>query len=96
MPGLDNKYITVKDLDGETDVTLGVWHLLPVEQTYAALNNRNFDYDKALKNSRTSVLLYFHGTGECRSDNLGKYEVFRHYFRVITFDYRCKYKIVTM
>lgn len=50
--------------------------------------DKSFDYDFALKNSNLSVLLYFHGKGEDRSNSLLKYDVLRLLFHVITFDYR--------
>ncbi|KAJ8944122.1 hypothetical protein NQ318_013304 [Aromia moschata] len=91
LPAFKNKYITVKDLDGSTNQSLGAWQMLPVELAYKALHDEYFDYEKALLNSNYSVLIYFHGTGEDRSDNIRQYQLFRYYFHVIAFDYRSKY-----
>ncbi|XP_018561593.1 monoacylglycerol lipase ABHD12 isoform X1 [Anoplophora glabripennis] len=88
LPGYLNKYVTVKDLDGRTNVTLGVWQMLPVLLAYESLHNPEFDYKEALFNSNYSVLIYFHGTGESRSDSSRKFQLLRYYFHVIAFDYR--------
>lgn len=88
LPGYLNKYVTVNDSNGETNKTLGVWQMLPVLLTYESLHNPSFDYEEALLNSNYSVLIYFHGTGESRSDSSRKYQLLRYYFHIIAFDYR--------
>ncbi|KAJ8919719.1 hypothetical protein NQ315_006247 [Exocentrus adspersus] len=88
LPGYLNKYVTVKDLDGVANKSLGVWQILPVELTYRSLHDPDFDYDEALLNSNYSVLIYFHGTGESRSDCIMKYQLLGYYFHIIAFDYR--------
>ncbi|KAF7274574.1 hypothetical protein GWI33_012777 [Rhynchophorus ferrugineus] len=88
FPGLKNHYVQVKDLNSDTNLSLGLWHILPFNLAVDASNNSNFDYDEALLNSNYSVLLYFHGTGEDRSQSSRKYQLFRNFFHVITFDYR--------
>ncbi|KAJ8968626.1 hypothetical protein NQ314_002206, partial [Rhamnusium bicolor] len=88
LPGYRNRYVTVEDVDGKTNKSLGVWQMLPVELTYKSLHDSKFDYEEALFNSNYSVLIYFHGTGEARSDNTRKYQLLRFYFHVIAFDYR--------
>ncbi|KAJ8965344.1 hypothetical protein NQ317_018797 [Molorchus minor] len=87
FPGFKNKYVTVTDEIGKNE-TLGVWQILPVELTYKALHDPNFDYEEALLNSNYSVLIYFHGTGEARSYDIAQYQLFRYNFHVIAFDYR--------
>jgi hypothetical protein len=90
-PGLRNLYVSVKDMNSKSIVSLGVWHLLPYMLEEAVITEQNFDFDKALKNSNRSIVLYFHGTGEDRSSSLTKYTIFRFFFHVITFDYRSEY-----
>jgi abhydrolase domain-containing protein 12 len=87
-PGLRNLYVSVKDMNSKSIVSLGVWHLLPYMLEEAVITEQNFDFDEALKNSNRSIVLYFHGTGEDRSSSLTKYTIFRFFFHVITFDYR--------
>lgn len=88
FPGLKNHYVQVKDYDSDKHLFLGLWHILPFDLTVKAINNSDFDYDEALLDSNYSVLLYFHGTGEDRSQSSRKYQLFRHFFHVIVFDYR--------
>ncbi|CAG9761836.1 unnamed protein product [Ceutorhynchus assimilis] len=88
FPEYKNYYVPVKDLATNETLKLGLWHILPFDLAKAAIYNDTYDYEDALKNSNYSVLLYFHGTGEDRSDNLRKYQFFRTFFHVIVFDYR--------
>lgn len=88
FPGFKNHYVTVKDIDNETELELGLWHILPLELAQNALSDDSYDYDAALKSSAYNVLLYFHGTGEDRSQSERKYQALRLLFHVVAFDYR--------
>ncbi|XP_030755401.1 lysophosphatidylserine lipase ABHD12-like isoform X2 [Sitophilus oryzae] len=88
FPGFKNHYINVEDIDNHTNLTLGLWHILPFKLAESARNNANYDYDEALLNSNYTVILYFHGTGEDRSQSHRKYQLFRMFSHVIAFDYR--------
>ncbi|CAH1983483.1 unnamed protein product [Acanthoscelides obtectus] len=88
FPAYRNLYVPVLDLDRITKHVLGVWHILPVETAFVALNDTNFDFDKALADTKYDVIMYFHGTGEARSDSSRKYQLLSYYFHVIAFDYR--------
>ncbi|CAH0547857.1 unnamed protein product [Brassicogethes aeneus] len=88
QPGFKNRYIIVKDLNGSTNVSIGLWQMLPTSVTLDLYDDYAIDYDYMLKNSTHDILIYFHGTGESRDDSVLKYRVFRHYFQVIAFDYR--------
>lgn len=90
-PGIRNLYVTVNDLNTKNLISLGVWHLLPFISEETVITDPNFDFENALKHSNRSVLLYFHGTGEERTSSLEKYEIFRFFFHVITFDYRSRF-----
>lgn len=85
--GLNNFYITVENEDEGTMVSLGVWHFLPEPLLDETVHNRK-NYQKSLRNSSFSVLLYFHGSGETRADLLKKCYKLRLNFHVIIFDYR--------
>ncbi|XP_060520206.1 lysophosphatidylserine lipase ABHD12-like [Cylas formicarius] len=87
--GLKNRYVIVKDDDAQQSLALGLWQILPIELAKMAIHTRKFDYDEALRNGKYSVVLYFHGTGEDRTDNTMKYQLLRLFFHVIAFDYRC-------
>nr|CAH7765324.1 unnamed protein product [Callosobruchus chinensis] len=88
FPSFRNLYVPVTDLSGTTKHVLGVWHILPVEIAKVALNDTSFDYDEALADKKYDVIMYFHGTGESRSDSTRKYQLLSYYFHIITFDYR--------
>ncbi|CAH1119732.1 unnamed protein product [Phaedon cochleariae] len=88
FPAFKNEYVTVQDYDSGTNKSLGVWHILPVEEGIKALNDSKFDYNLSLATSNYSVLIYFHGTGEVRSFSERKYQLLSFYFHVIAFDYR--------
>ncbi|XP_066151181.1 lysophosphatidylserine lipase ABHD12-like [Euwallacea fornicatus] len=83
-----NHYIDVIDVDNKTTLQLGLWHMLPTSLAVDAIYEESYDFKAALRNSNFSVLLYFHGTGEDRSQSWQKYQLFRDFFHVIAFDYR--------
>ncbi|RZC39307.1 monoacylglycerol lipase ABHD12-like [Asbolus verrucosus] len=87
LSGFRNLYVSVKEENSNNIISLGTWHMLPYNLEDKAITAKNFDFDEALKNA-TSVLLYFHGTGEDRSSSLKKYNIFRYFFHVVAFDYR--------
>lgn len=81
-----NIYISVTS---ENEVlSLGTYHVLPQILTNNSDIDNNFNFDFLLENGNVSVLLYFHGSGEDRSDSLEKYNVLKLFFHVIAFDYR--------
>ncbi|XP_066260371.1 lysophosphatidylserine lipase ABHD12-like [Euwallacea similis] len=83
-----NHYVEVIDTDNKTALQLGLWHMLPTRLAVNAIYEESYDFEAALRNSNFSVLLYFHGTGEDRSQSWQKYQLFRDFFHVIAFDYR--------
>ncbi|KAG5882167.1 hypothetical protein JTB14_002891 [Gonioctena quinquepunctata] len=87
FPALENKYVDVS-WEGNTNLSLGVWHILPVHLAQRALHDPEYDFEASLLNSNYSVLIYFHGTGEARSYNTRKYQLLSYYFHIIAFDYR--------
>lgn len=86
-PAFKNHHVNIKDLSG-SNITLGVWHILPVALAEQALKEKEFDFENALRYSDYNVLIYFHGTGEDRGDNSRKYQLLSQFFHVIAFDYR--------
>lgn len=83
MEGIRNLYVPV-----QPNITLGVWHILPLKYTYDAVTDEKFDYTDALKGTQYPILLYFHDSGENRITSANKYVILRRFFHVITFDYR--------
>ncbi|KAL1517699.1 hypothetical protein ABEB36_001434 [Hypothenemus hampei] len=88
IPLYKNHYVPVKELDADKILYLGLWHILPFDLAETAYYDTSYDYDAALQNTNYSVLLYFHGTGEDRSNSWQKYQLLRQFFHVIAFDYR--------
>ncbi|XP_050300203.1 lysophosphatidylserine lipase ABHD12-like [Anthonomus grandis grandis] len=88
FPAYKQHYVEVEDLGNKPKLNIGIWHVLPIDLAMEALVTGNIDYDKALKDSKYDVLLYFHGTGEDRTQNIRKYQIFRLFFHIIAFDYR--------
>ncbi|XP_015834045.1 protein ABHD12B [Tribolium castaneum] len=88
LAGLRNFYVSVNDLNSKKIISLGVWHLLPYIYEPDVITDSEFDFESVLKSGNSSVLFYFHGTGEDRSSAFEKYKQFRGFFHVITFDYR--------
>ncbi|ENN79843.1 hypothetical protein YQE_03664, partial [Dendroctonus ponderosae] len=88
LPEYKNHYVPVIDVDNKTTLKLGLWHILPLDLAEISFYNESYDFDKVLKHSNYSVLLYFHGTGEDRSQSWQKYQLLRSFFHVIAFDYR--------
>ncbi|XP_031357263.1 lysophosphatidylserine lipase ABHD12-like [Photinus pyralis] len=83
LEGLRNLYVPV-----DHNVTLGVWHVLPLEYTYEAVTSASYNYDDALADGKYPVLLYLHDSGENRITSKNKYMILRRFFHVIAFDYR--------
>ncbi|KAK4873326.1 hypothetical protein RN001_015355 [Aquatica leii] len=84
IEGVRNLYVTLNH-----NISVGIWHVLPLEYTYPAVEDDDFDYAEILRESRYPVLLYFRDSGENRITSKNKYLVFRRFFHVFTFDYRC-------
>ncbi|XP_057651359.1 lysophosphatidylserine lipase ABHD12-like [Diorhabda carinulata] len=87
FPAYKNRYVTFNYTKDNENQTLGMWQILPVNLAYDELYG-SVDFDEALLNSNYNVLIYFHGTGEARSYNEGKYGLLSYFFHIITFDYR--------
>ncbi|KAF5297392.1 hypothetical protein FQR65_LT01323 [Abscondita terminalis] len=84
IEGVRNLYIPLDE-----NISIGVWHVLPLEDTFAAVEIENFDYGHVLRASKYPILLYFHDSAENRITSKNKYLIFRRFFHVIAFDYRC-------
>lgn len=85
IKGVKNFYI---NLDGEDNVTLGVWHILPFEILSDVIDNDDYNYDGILANGNYNILLYLHGNGGDRASSLELYEILRKYFQIFAVDYR--------
>lgn len=90
--GARNFYVSVKDVDTNANIYLGVWHLVPDALVNNTIYDENFNYEEQLATSGYPVLLYFHaGNRGSRIAPLATYNVLRQFFHVIAFDYRSKY-----
>ncbi|KAF5296197.1 hypothetical protein FQA39_LY12651 [Lamprigera yunnana] len=83
IEGVRNFHVSISK-----NISIGVWHIVPLEYTYKAVVDADFDYNMSLR-SKYPVLLYFHDSGENRMSNKNKYLILRRFFHVIAFDYRC-------
>ncbi|XP_023019041.1 lysophosphatidylserine lipase ABHD12 [Leptinotarsa decemlineata] len=91
IKGVKNFYLT---LDGganttsDSNVTLGVWQILPYEILSDLIDNEDYNYEGALTNENYNILLYLHGNGADRAAALELYDILRKYFHIFAVDYR--------
>lgn len=76
-------YVNVNE---ESNITLGVWHILPEELIDFTLKPE--DYEKELMKDEYPVVVFLHGNNNVRTDNVPIYRILRKFFHVIAYDYR--------
>ncbi|KAG5898034.1 hypothetical protein JTB14_001745 [Gonioctena quinquepunctata] len=89
ISGVVNFYLTTKDTDNSTLVSIGAWLILPEPDNKTVIKVHNETTAKEfLQNTKYPVLLYMHGVGCNRILPKTTYEVARKYFLVISLDHR--------
>nr|XP_022920282.1 monoacylglycerol lipase ABHD12-like isoform X1 [Onthophagus taurus]XP_022920283.1 monoacylglycerol lipase ABHD12-like isoform X1 [Onthophagus taurus] len=86
--GVRNIYVTLRDLDDNSLISLGVWHVLPEKLINESLENQDFSFDDALNSTEHDVIIYCHGNSGTRIHTYPTYVVLREFFHVIAMDYR--------
>jgi len=86
ITGVRNMYINVPYPD--SNITLGVWQVLPSEMVSDIVKNDEYNFDGALSNQKYHILLYLHGNGSDRTKSIELFKILRDLFHIFAVDYR--------